>query len=73
MQRTHVPSWFSDILPLEPRCEPAYDLQLLRRLIVANDVPLHQWLGVSAWSLVCMILDKFACEVSLAYNYHVMT
>ena len=45
MQRTHVPSWFSDILPLEPRCEPAYDLQLLRRLIVANDVPLHQCTG----------------------------
>ena len=29
MQRTHVPNRFSDILPLEPRCEPAYDLQLL--------------------------------------------
>ena len=63
MQRTHVPNWFSNILLLDSGCGPAYDLQLLRRLMVAYDVPLvlpfmcASAQKVSMWSFVTMNLD----------------
>ena len=62
MQRTHVPNWY--ILLLEPGCGPAYVLQMLRRLMVAYDVPLvlpfmcANAQEVSEWSFVTMNLDK---------------
>ena len=64
MQRTHLPNWFSSILLLDPGCEPAYDLHLLRRLMVAYNTPLvlpfmcTNALEVSMWSFVTMNLDK---------------
>ena len=62
MQRTHVPNWY--ILLLDPGCGPAYVLQMLRRLMVAYDVPLvlpfmcANAQEVSEWSFVTMNLDK---------------
>ena len=64
MHRIHVPNWFSNILLLDPGCGLAYDLQLLRRLMVAYDVPLvlpfmcANAREVSVWSFVTMNLDK---------------
>ena len=63
LQRTYLLNWFNNILLLDPRCGPVYDLQLLRKLMVAHDVPLvlpflciNAW-EVSAWGFLGMILD----------------